>query len=73
MTASERIQTWLADRLSWVQYPRVSPFVRRYPFFSNAMPWPLRFGLVLFGVVALVVCAIALFFIGLLFWAVIAA
>lgn len=69
MTYVERVHTWLADRLSWVQYPRVSPFQRRYPFFKTAMPWPTRVGLVLFGLVVLAVCAVAMFFLGLLFWA----
>jgi hypothetical protein len=73
MTYVERAHTWLADHFRWVQYPRVSPFQRRFPFFETAMPWPLRVGLVLFGVIALAICAIALFFLGLLTWAAITA
>lgn len=73
MTYVERVHTWLADRFSWIQYPRVSPFQRRLPFFATAMPWPLRVGLVLFGVLTLIVCAIALFFICTLMWAAITA
>ncbi len=71
MTA--RLQAWLATRFSWVQYPGVSPFVRRFPFFANGMPWPMRVGLVLFGVVTLMACAVALSFLGLLAWAAITA
>lgn len=70
MTYADRIQEWLADRVSWVQYPQIrrSPIKRR--LFLNQMPGPLRVGLVLYGAAALVVCTIALFFLGLLFWAI---
>jgi hypothetical protein len=70
MTYTERAQEWLADRVKWVQYPQIrSSRIKRH-LFLNQMPGPLRIGLVLYGVAALVVCAVVLFFLGLLFWAI---
>lgn len=69
-----RAQEWLADRVTWVQYPRIrrlNPPPRQV--FQHAMPWPLRALLVLVGSGALLVCAVALFFLGLLAWAAITA
>ena len=66
-----RIHEWLAERVKWIQYPGVSAETR--PLFRNAMPWSTRVLLVLFGSILLVVCAIALFFLGILGWAVITA
>jgi hypothetical protein len=65
-----RIHEWFAERVKWVQYPGVST---DGPLFRTAMPWSTRILLVLFGVILLVLCAIALFFLGLLAWAVITA
>ncbi len=58
--------------MRWVQYPRIVPRSQnaRLAFFKTQMPWPLRVGLVVIGSVLLMVCAVALFFLGLLFWAV---
>lgn len=66
-----RVHEWLAERVKWIQYPNVSGNQR--PLFKTAMPWSTRILLVLFGFIILIVCAIALFFLGLLFWAVITA
>lgn len=66
-----RIHEWFAERVKWVQYPDVSTESR--PLFRTAMPWSTRILLALFGFIILVICAIALFFLGLLFWAVITA
>jgi hypothetical protein len=68
MNIVQRAHEWLADHVSWVQYPRITP-MRRVSFFKTQMPWPTRVALVLFGSTTLVICAIALFFLGLLFWA----
>ncbi len=38
------------------------------PLFKHQMLWTTRAWLILLGVVILVVCAIALFFLGVLFW-----
>jgi hypothetical protein len=68
MTYTERAQEWLADRVNWVQYPNINPTHRkaqRLQFFKTEMPLATRVGLVLFG------CAVAMFFLGLIFWAVI--
>lgn len=70
MTYADRIQEWLADRVSWVQYPQIRRSAIKRHLFLNQMPGPLRAGLVLYGVAALAACAIALFFLGLLFWAI---
>ena len=76
MTYAERIQDWLADRVSWVQYPHIRPIsrnVQKPGFFKNRMPFSTRAALVLFGVATLVASSIVLFFLGLFFWAVITA
>jgi hypothetical protein len=67
-----RLHEWLADRTSWVQYPslRVKPAV---PVFKHPLPWSTRALLVLFAMIVLPLCAIALFFLGLLFWAMLTA
>jgi hypothetical protein len=74
MTYTERAQEWLADRVNWVQYPNINPTHRkaqRLQFFKTEMPLATRVGLVLFGCVTLAICAVAMFFLGLIFWAVI--
>ena len=75
MTYTERAQEWLAERVNWVQYPRIRPLqsMKKRLFFATQMPFPLRVGLVLYGLIALGVCALVLFFLGVLFWALITA
>jgi hypothetical protein len=41
--------------------------------FKTQMSWEKRFALIVFGFVALAACAVAVFFLGLLFWATITA
>lgn len=65
-----RIHEWFADHVKWIQYPGVK---QSRPLFNTEMPWSTRVLLVLFGVITLVICAIALFFLGVFFWAVITA
>jgi hypothetical protein len=67
-----RVREWLADRYRWAQYPR-QRFIPKQappPFFQHQMPLYLRFGLIVFSLPALIVAAIALAFVGLLFWAI---
>jgi hypothetical protein len=68
-----RVQDWLADRVSWVQYPQIRRLSPRRALFRHAMPWPTRVLLILVGTSTLLACAIALFFLGLLAWATITA
>lgn len=63
---------WLADRISWIQYPGVSAAVA-HPLFKWGMPWPTRMMLVLVGGLVLLLCAVALFFLGVLAWAAVTA
>jgi hypothetical protein len=67
----ERAHYWLADRVNWVQYPRIDPFKRRAPLFLNSMPWHVRIGLVVYGFGILAVCAVALLLLGVVVWAII--
>jgi hypothetical protein len=67
-----RIHEWLAEHVKWIQYPGVQA-VSSSPFFKNQMHWSTRMMLVLLGCIVLIVCAIALFFLGLFFWAIITA
>lgn len=73
MTLTERAQEWLADRVTWVQYPQIRRSPIKRTLFLNQMPGALRAGLVLYGVVTLAACAIVLFFVGLIFWAILTA
>lgn len=74
MSPIDRVHEWLADRISWVQYPNVQVTEgTRSPFWAYEMPWYQRMGLVVMGMVLLGVCAIALFFLGVLFWAAVTA
>jgi hypothetical protein len=68
-----RTQEWLADRISWVQYPNIRAASANASIWKTQMPWTTRALLVLVGVVTLAVTAGALFFIGLLAWATITA
>lgn len=67
-----RAHEWLADHCKWVQYPNVREAQRR-PLFKHLMPWSTRALLVLFAVVILPLCAIAMFFLGVLTWATVTA
>jgi hypothetical protein len=62
-----RVHEWLADNVKWVQYPNIS--TRTRPLFRNAMPWSTRALLTLLGSLALPLCGLALFFLGLFAWA----
>jgi hypothetical protein len=66
-----RAHEWLADHVSWVQYPNLSG--PRPPFWRNTMPLSTRIFLVVMGVTGLVVCAALLSLLALLFWAAISA
>ncbi|WP_150811202.1 hypothetical protein [Pandoraea sputorum] len=60
-----RVHEWLADRVSWVQYPNiraVSPNAKRAPIlrFSVQMPWSTRVMLVATCLPVLIVCAVFL-------------
>lgn len=61
---SYRAQEWAADNFKGVQYPEKTA---KKPFFKHEMPWSTRVLLVLFAMIVLPLCAIALFFIGLFF------
>lgn len=68
-----RAHEWLADRVSWVQYPNVRAEHGRSLVWKYEMPWYQRMALVVMGVGLIGVSAIALFFLGVLFWAVLTA
>lgn len=63
MKLRTRIHEWLADRLPWVQYPRIQPANARTrqasDVWAHSMYWPHRLGLALGGL-ALVVAGTAL-------------
>ena len=71
MLLSHRIQEWAADRFTWVQYPNIRN--KRAPVvgFKHAMTWDKRLALVVFGLTALAICAVVLFFVGILLYALI--
>ena len=68
-----RAHEWLADRVSWVQYPELRRLSPKRRLFRNEMPWTTRAMLILIGSVLLLGCAVALFFLGVLSWAAITA
>lgn len=69
MKLRHRIQEWLAERIKWVQYPNVraehEPMIR----WNRQMPWEHRVLLALYGVIALAVSSVMLFFLGIFFLA----
>ena len=66
-----RIHEWAAENFKGVQYPEVNAEnAPKQPFFKNDMHWTTRGWLLLFAAVVLPICAIALFFIGLVFWSI---
>lgn len=69
-----RLQGWLAERFRFVQFPpERRPAVARVPLFKNAMPWELRLLLIVAGVAALAVAAVAMVLAGVLLWAIVTA
>lgn len=64
-----RFHEWVAERVSWVQYPNVRTEPDA-PFFKHQMPASTRAFVVLVSLIVLVVCAVALFFLALMFWAI---
>jgi hypothetical protein len=56
-----RAQEWLADRVSWVQYPGVQAVgQKRRPFWTYPMPVWQRTYMALASLFALVVCGVVL-------------
>ena len=64
-----RVHEWLADHVSWVQYPNVRAEQRRSLLWKYDMPWYLRMWLVVLGLWLIGFSAVVLFFLGVLFWA----
>lgn len=60
----------MAERYRWVQFPQQRLIPKSPPpLFRTQMPWWLRFGLVVIGLVLILVAVAALAPIGLLVWA----
>jgi hypothetical protein len=55
---STRIHEWLADRVSWIQYPQIKPLgqQRRRSLFKHQMHWTTRLAI---GTISLLVVAFA--------------
>lgn len=68
-----RVHEWLADRVSWVQYPNVRAEHGRSLFWKYEMPWYQRMGLVVMGLGLIGISVVALFFLGILFLAAVTA
>lgn len=64
-----RAHEWLADHVSWVQYPNVRAEHGRSLFWKYEIPWYQRMALAVMGFGLIGVSAIALFFLGVLFLA----
>lgn len=65
MNKLDRAQEWLADRVSFIQYPRLRPADARTAShhgirWKNKMPWEFRLGLLLWSVLTLALCAFLL-------------
>lgn len=65
-----RAHEWLADHVSWVQYPNVRAENGRSFGWKYEMPWYQRMWLVVMGLGLIGFSAVALFFLGVLFWAI---
>lgn len=62
MKLSIRLQEWLADRVSWVQYPEVRSMQKRQKlfFWKHQMPAGQRIAMVLFFSMFVIVLAVAM-------------
>ena len=67
MKFQHRMQDWLADRVSWVQYPHIRPVsaaskaASRHGFrFKHAMPFGKRLDLFIFSLLLLMMGSVAL-------------
>lgn len=67
-----KLHEWAAEHFTWVQYPDVKN-MNAQPFFKYAMPFHYRVGLIVLGLVVLMFCAVALFFLGIIFHAILTA
>jgi hypothetical protein len=70
MKTAHRLQEWLADRTSWVQYPHIRPAdettrqaSRVGLRFEHQMTWGKRLDLLLFSILLLLAGLVALFFV----------
>lgn len=70
-----RVQEWLADRISWVQYPQIRPLSTnaRRRLFATDMHWTTRVLLVMSSLAVLGVAIVVLSGVGLIVWAAITA
>ena len=74
MKLTTRVHEWLADHISWVQYPQVravSAGARVGPQWRVPMPWPYRVVLLVCGLALVGFSLVALGAVGVLFWALI--
>ena len=70
-----RAQEWLADRISWVQYPDIRPLSAntRRRYFKTEMHWSTRVMLAMISTGVLAMSGAVLALVGLLAWAAITA
>ena len=61
-----RVHEWLADNVSWVQYPGISDAAKPAFGWQYKMPWEYRIIAVLFGSLIILVSIAALAFVA--FW-----
>ena len=64
MTLRYRVQEWLAERVTWVQYPDIRQVGTKHlfrPGFVHRMPFGQRLDLLLFSLATLVAGALLLF------------
>ncbi len=73
LSLSYRLHEWLAERVSWVQYPNVRTERKPLIVWKHQMPWTTRALLIMFGLATLVLCAIAMFFLSILFLSILTA
>ena len=67
MKLQHRIHEWMADRISWVQYPHIRPVSaasraasRSGPHFKHAMPLGKRLDIFIFSLLLLMIGLVAL-------------
>ncbi len=71
-----RTHEWLAERCSFIQFPRQQLIPRQGPppgFFKHAMPLYLRFGLAVFGIILIGAAVFGLGVVAVVVWAAIKA
>jgi hypothetical protein len=69
LSLAQRVQEWLADRVSWIQYPNVSIVRSKLPFWRYEFRPMTRFFFSLFFIFWIIVFSMVLIAMVIVLWA----